>query len=192
MRWTVVIILAASLLLSSQTLAQKNRMFDSIEEAMEVNPDSVYRLNLSKNKLTQIPKEIQNFKNLRELNLSKNKLESLPNFLVFEDLRILNLTKNKFTKYPSVINKNTSLRNLFLGKNSIDFIPESIGDLQQLIVLDLWYNPISDLPNSMEKLRNLRSLDLSGLNFDDDFQRKWNSKLHWVKIEFESACDCAN
>lgn len=167
-------------------------MFDGIEEAMSVHPDSVYRLDLSKQKLTQVPKEIQNFKNLRELNLSKNKLESLPGFFLFKDLRILNLTKNKFTKYPEVINKNTGIRNLFLGKNSIDYIPESIGNLQNLIVLDLWYNPISDLPEAMESLRNLRSLDLSGLNFDDDFQRKWNAKLHWVKIEFESACDCAN
>lgn len=192
MHLRVVIIFLATLSLSKQSFAQKDRMFDSIEEAMLVNPDSVYRLDLSRKKLTDIPKEIQNFKNLRELDLSKNKLENLPDFLVFKDLRILNLTKNKFKRYPEVVNKNLSLRNLFLGKNSIDLIPESIGNLEQLIVLDLWYNPITDLPNSMEQLRNLRSLDLSGLNFDDDFQRKWNSKLHWVKIEFESACDCAN
>ncbi|MEO9534063.1 MAG: leucine-rich repeat domain-containing protein [Crocinitomicaceae bacterium] len=172
--------------------AQRDRVFKSIEEALTVPADSVYRLDLSKNKLTEVPKEIMQFKYLQELNLAKNKLTEIPAFFDFEDLRILDLSKNDFTEFPVQVCKVVSIRNLFLGKNDIKVIPDEIGNMQSLIVLDLWYNPIDDLPEALTKLRNLRSLDLSGLNFSKTFQKEWNEKLSWVKIEFEAACDCNN
>ena len=192
MRITANIFLIAILLLTSYSFGQKNRIFTNLEETLLVSPDSIYRLDLSKKKLNTLPEEIKKFKNLQELNLSKNKLTDLPNWFLFEDLRILNLSKNKIITFPSEIMKNTNLRHLFLGKNTLSEIPETIDKLQNLIILDLWYNPITDLPESLVNLRNLRSLDLSGLNFDKNFQKKWNSLLPWVKIEFEAACNCAN
>jgi Leucine-rich repeat (LRR) protein len=169
---------------------QRDRVFKSLEEALTVPADSVYQLDLSKSKLTSVPSEIKTFKNLQNLNLSKNKISSIDGDFIFDDLRILDLSKNKLKHFPDVICQNTSIRNLFLGKNDIPKIPECIGNLQNLIVLDIWFNPISDLPMSMTKLRNLRSLDLSGLNFTKEFQKKWEELLPWVKIEFEAACDC--
>ena len=79
-----------------------------------------------------------------------------------------------------------------MGKNQIKHLPECIGDLQNLIVLDIWFNPLEDLPKSMTKLRNLRTLDLSGISFNKDQQKEWAEMLHWVQIEFEAACDCNN
>ena len=79
-----------------------------------------------------------------------------------------------------------------MGKNKMIEISECIGDLHDLILLDIWFNPIDDLPESLVKLRNLRSLDLSWLNFSKSFQEKWTKLLPWVKIEFEAACDCNN
>jgi hypothetical protein len=190
MKLIVGAFLIAHIFASNFALAQKDRIFKSIEETKSVATDSVYQLDLSKNKLTEIPEEVYQFKNLRSLDLSKNKLIELPEQFQFEDLRSLNLSKNKFNHFPSVICQNTSIRNLFMGKNDMEEIPECIGDLQNLIVFDIWFNPIDDLPDTMTKLRNLRSLDLSGLNFSKEFQKKWTDLLPWVKIEFETACDC--
>ncbi|MBD3636024.1 MAG: leucine-rich repeat domain-containing protein [Crocinitomicaceae bacterium] len=171
-------------------LAQEDKMFKSLEEALSVPADSVYRLDLSRNKLTAIPAEIYRFTNLRELDLSKNKLASLPKEFHFKDLRILHLTKNKFEEFPEAVCQNTSLRNLFMGKNNIKIIPDCISNLKDLIVFDIWFNPIEELPESLTQLRNLRSLDLSGITFTKEQQEKWAKMLHWVKIEFEPACKC--
>ena len=186
------VFLISLLCVCNSGIAQKDKIYKSIEEALTVPPDSVYRLDLSKNKLTQIPQEIYQFRYLQELNLSKNKLTFIPDNFEFEDLRILDLSKNDFSEFPIQVCNIVSLRNLFLGKNELKVIPDQIGKLQSLIVLDLWYNPIDDLPEALTQLRNLRSLDLSGLNFSKTFQKKWNEKLSWVKIEFEAACDCNN
>ncbi|MEX1000802.1 MAG: leucine-rich repeat domain-containing protein [Crocinitomicaceae bacterium] len=180
------------LLLAKPAFSQKDHLFKSIEKACSVPVDSVYRLDLSRNRFTEIPKKILQFQQLRELNLSKNKLRNLPDNFIFPHLRVLDLSKNKLEVFPAVLCKNISIRHLFLGKNNIPEIPECIGSLQDLIVLDIWFNPIDDLPTSLTKLRNLRSLDLSGLNFSKSFQKKWTELLPWVKIEFDAACDCAD
>lgn len=181
-----------SLLLGFNTHAQKDKVFKGLDAALEVPADSVYRLDLSKNKLMEVPQEIFKFKNLQDLDLSKNKLTRLPSNFKFEDLRNLNISRNKFEVFPEVVCKNTSIRNLFMGKNFVKYLPESIGDMENLIVFDIWFNPLEDLPKSMTKLRNLRSLDLSGISFNKTQQREWSEMLHWVKIEFEAACDCNN
>lgn len=192
MKQIVKIFWVGILLASNIGYSQPDKMYTSLEDALAVSPDSVFRLDLSKKRYTELPQEVMQFSNLRELYLSKNKLDSLPTNFFFEGLRILDLSKNKFKIFPADICKNESLRNLFMGKNKMSEIPECIGNLHDLIILDIWFNPIDDLPESMTKLRNLRSLDLSGLNFTKDFQKKWTELLPWVKIEFETACDCAN
>lgn len=184
------VFLISQILASSFLFGQRDRIFTSLDDALSVPADSVYQLDLSKQKLTDIPQEVKQFKNLQNLNLSKNKITTIENDFIFTDLRILDLSKNKFNHFPEVICQNTSIRNLFMGKNDMPEIPECIGNMQNLIVLDIWFNPIDDLPQSMTQLRNLRSLDLSGLNFTKEFQKKWTELLPWVKIEFESACDC--
>ena len=181
-----------SLLFAYSADAQKDRMFSGLEEALQVPADSVYRLDLSKNKLTEVPREIYQFKNLQELNLSKNKLTDLPVDFKFDNLRILDISRNKLEVFPNALCENTSIRNLFMGKNFIKYLPDCIGNMHDLIVLDIWFNPLEDLPESMTQLRNLRSLDLSGISFNKSQQQKWTEMLHWVKIEFEAACNCNN
>ena len=51
--------------------------YTSIDEA-KLNPDKVIKLVLIKKKLTDVPEEIRQFKNLQYLDLSKNKLKKLP------------------------------------------------------------------------------------------------------------------
>lgn len=172
------------------SLAQRNKIYYSLEAAIAAGPDSVYQLDLSKQKLTAFPEEILQFTKLRSLNLEKNKITELPPNFKFPELRVLNLNKNKFTSFPASLCQTPSLRELRIGKNDISEIPECIGGIKNLITLDLWFNPIEILPESLTQLRNLRSLDLRNINFTNDFQKKWSEKLTWVKIEFDLGCDC--
>lgn len=181
-----------SLLLGFDSNAQRDIVYKGLDKALAVPADSVYRLDLSKQKLTELPKDILQFKNLQELNLSKNKLTHIPSWFYFEDLRTLDISRNKLETFSESITKCSSIRNLFLGKNQIKTFPESIGNMANLIVLDVWFNPLEDLPESMTQLRNLRALDLSGISFNKEQQQKWSEMLHWVKIEFEATCDCQN
>ena len=54
------------------------RVYTSIAAAKQ-NPDSVFVLDLSKKKLSEIPPEVFQFKNLLKLNISKNKFKELQN-----------------------------------------------------------------------------------------------------------------
>lgn len=180
--WTV--------LLSGISFGQSDRLFASMEEALAVHPDSVYRLDLSHQQLKEVPAELLQFQNLRELDLSKNKLASLPPNFIFPRLEVLNLTKNKFETFPEAICKNTTLTQLFMGKNKMNTVPECIGDLEELAVLDIWFNYITDLPETLVNLKNLRSFDLRGMNYSEAFQRKWIALLPWAEIQFDAGCDC--
>ena len=53
------------------------RVFKTLNGALQ-HPDSVFRLDLSKQKLKEVPEEIRKFPNLKELNLSKNNISELP------------------------------------------------------------------------------------------------------------------
>lgn len=170
--------------------AQTNHLFESLEDALLAHPDSVYRLDLSRGSLKEVPQEIFNFKNLRELDLSKNKLTDLPDNFIFDNLEVLHLTKNKFEFIPKVICKNAHLKQLFLGKNHISEIPECFGDLTELVIFDIWFNTVSVIPESMVNLKKLESFDLRGMSYSEEFQKEWREKLSWVEIQFDVGCDC--
>jgi len=191
MKVSASLFLVIILILPLKSVSQQNYVFKSIAEANSVLVDSVFRLDLSKNKLTVFPKEILKYKNLKELYLSKNKLSELPqNFHKLKQLEVLDLSKNKFTKFPQSLCRVTSLKQLFMGRNQMTVIPECIGKLTELIVLDIWYNQIDGLPNSMSNLKKLKNLDLRGVNFNSKTQIKIKALIPWCNIEFDTGCDC--
>ena len=192
MKINVVLFWVIILILPLKSVSQTNRLFKSIDETLTVPVDSVYRLDLSKQKLDKLPKAIFKFKNLRELYLGKNKLSKLDNQLTqLKHLEILDLSKNKFQNFPPQLCNIPSLKQLFLGRNEIQFIPECIGQLINLEILDLWLNPIDGLPQSISKLKQLKTVDLRGINFSSKSQASIQALIPWVKVEFNKGCDCA-
>lgn len=115
-------------------------------EKLDILPKETYKakiLNLSDNKLEEAPQNIHLFKNLEKILLNRNNLTSVPeSFSELEQLRILELKGNLGL-----------MGNLDL---LIKHLPTSINEL------DLSRNGVvKQLPNSLQKLNNLKLLKLS-------------------------------
>lgn len=192
MKVSVVVFFVALLIGSVKSFAQTGRTFYSLEEAAMVPVDSVLKLDLSKKKYHEIPAELYRYTSLKELDLSQNKLVRLPDEFYFEHLEVLNLEKNDLDTFSLSLCGLTSLRQLYLGRNKIKSLPECIGSLQELVILDAWFNLIRDLPMALTTMKKLRFMDLRGITYSKNFQKKWNELLPWVKIEFDLGCDCGD
>lgn len=124
--------------LLSTTELEKQPTFYSLDKAV-ANKDKVYKLNLSKQKLKEFPKEI----------------------LLFPNLQILILANNQITEIPKEINQLQNLQVLHLAKNKIKKLPETIGDLKNLHTMYMSRNRLIYFPNEMRGLDNLRLLDVT-------------------------------
>ena len=173
------------------SFTQSNHVYTSLDETKNVHPDSVIVLDLSKDKLTEIPLEILAFNSLKELRLTKNKLKSLPPNFYLPSLEIIDLSKNDFYDFPVALLKMKQLKEIYMGKNNLATLPEDIDSLKSLEILELWFNPVEDLPENLVNLKKLKFLDLRGYNYNEAFQKKWHSAMPWCTFEFDLACNCA-
>src|ERR1044071_3416828 len=98
-----LLVLSATLILTSARAQLLNQVqldtmkeFHSIESALK-DPDHVYRLDLSKKKLKEVPEDLKKFRNLNALDLGNNKLKTLPDwFKEFVYMQEFRAGKNKF------------------------------------------------------------------------------------------------
>lgn len=128
MRLTLTIILASFFsmgLYAQNEMPLDNKRFSdnwfSDLEAAKKNPDLVYYLDLSLQKLKQFPEVIFTFKNLKELHLSYNYWPSIPAGLSkLQNLELLDLSGNYYmNKLPSDIEQLTFLDKLIIKDNKL-------------------------------------------------------------------------
>ncbi|XP_067215836.1 leucine-rich repeat-containing protein 40-like isoform X2 [Linepithema humile] len=130
---------------------------------------SLRHLNICGNFLTEFPLQITCLKNLQSLNISRNKINFLPKELgTLPHLLYLDLTSNYLGKYNCKAwewLEQTEVRNkliiLYLSDNLLTVLPPQIGKLNALITLWLGGNKLKCLPQSLANLKNLIFLDLS-------------------------------
>lgn len=186
MNWKLVLI---SLLISLNSFSQSSLRIYQWEELDSIPSDSVFAIDLSKRKLTELP-DLSAFKQLRYLDLGKNKLESLEGLSELVHLKYLNLERNKLDLFPVQICSLRQLDSLVLNRNLFDRIPECIEQLQSLSYLDLWDVPISEIPNSISSLKRLKKLDLSGVRMNPAYQERLKSLLPNTELLLDPPCDC--
>ncbi|MEO0470682.1 MAG: leucine-rich repeat domain-containing protein [Bacteroidota bacterium] len=131
---------------------KREKVYYSIGEAMR-NPDEVYKLSLMDQKLKQFP-DIYRFRHLQVLNLSNNKIKEIP----AEIERLPNLTavilhNNKIRILPDEMKTLNNLRAMYLGKNRIATMPAWVGGLSKLRKLDLSYNLVTQYEIELIRFR---------------------------------------
>lgn len=145
-------------------------------------------LRLHSNQIRTLPNVMSNLKKLQLLDLASNKLSDLGTTLCGMDgLRTLDLKLNKLEKFPS-IECLGNLKDLDLSYNAIKEIPESIGQMKGLQSINMFDTDIEKLPASIGELTELRVLDLRKRNGPPvhpvDSIRNLK-KLYQVRIGFE-------
>jgi len=113
--------------------------------------------------LESFPEEWEGKSKARKLSLCSNKLCRLPRRFCAPDLLTLLLRENPIVSLPgSFLWSFRKLRVLDLRFGKFDSLPEELGDLKDLVWLNLsWCIKLELLPDTVEKLYVLKNLDLS-------------------------------
>ncbi|KAJ5068236.1 leucine rich repeats and iq motif containing 4 [Anaeramoeba ignava] len=158
----------------------------------KINPEFFHQvsqlleLDLSSNKLENIPKEIGNLKYLQTLNISHNKLNKIPDSITeLKDLQVFNCSSNQIKSIGSKIIKNISskitridfsynlltrlhkfrllkeLKYLDISHNKMIKFLQGLKRISSLIFLDLSFNQIESIPYSIKYFKRLQILNLS-------------------------------
>jgi Leucine-rich repeat (LRR) protein len=177
-------------LLDSITLSAKPEYHD-LTEALK-NPDQVYKLDLHRKKLKEIPPEVFTFVNLQELNLSKNKLTIISKDIAkLTKLQVLNVSSNDIDTLYSEIGQLINIKKLILNQNVITYLPSTISNLTKMSFLDMWGNEIQSFPKEIAKLKNtLKVIDLRVISIKEADQENMVDLLPFTKILFSTSCNC--
>lgn len=129
-------------LLTSRQL-DRQKIYTSLDRAL-VDPESVYKLDLSGQRYREVPAEIFRLVNLQVLDLGENKLSALPdNIIDLQNLQVLILTDNKLRSLPEEMREMNNLERLYLGENKLMEMPAWVGGLAKLRYMDLHRNYIT-------------------------------------------------
>jgi Leucine-rich repeat (LRR) protein len=133
-------------------------------DAVFKSAPQIERLNISNEKLSDLPPEISNCKKLIELNLKNNRISKLPSWIAtFSDLEVLDISGNRNLNIKDafdIISKLPKLRVLKASGCKMLYLPISIREVKTLRIVDLSNNFIPYLPPILETLM-WEELDLS-------------------------------
>ncbi len=166
--------------------------YQNVQEALR-DPQNALKLDLSKNKLSEVPKDIEKLTNLQYLDLSKNKITSIPSWIgELKDLQFLILSKNNIDSLPDEIGNLTHLKYLIAGRcEKLSTLPHTIGNLKELRYIDLWDDNISSYPYELKNISgNLKVLDLRDVLVEAAAQDFLKSILPTTNIYFTPVCPC--
>lgn len=151
---------------SSETAGCANqRVFTSLDEALK-DKDTACLLDLSRQNLTSLPRDIGRLAILRRLDLSHNQLTDLPPEIGWlRELRYLDLSHNQLATLPDQIGWLRKMTTFKVSDNVLSSLPRAIGHCIELRSLDVSNNQLKQLPPDIRWLTNLSTLNLSGNAF---------------------------
>ncbi len=166
--------------------------YNSIEEALKA-PEKVVILDLSKQKLSEVPDEIILFTNLQQLNLSNNKLLELPNFITkLPKLSYLNISANKLSSLPQNIGNLNQLSSIDFSKNKISSIPNSFFQLENIEIINCYSNPsLYFEPNKFKNIsKQIKYINILNTKVGNEYCQELTQILEKAKIKCSKKCKC--
>ncbi|PVD32321.1 hypothetical protein C0Q70_07754 [Pomacea canaliculata] len=125
-----------------------------VPEDLQRLKNSLRTLDLSFNKIPELPPWIVQFTSLKNLSVSHNKITSLPvDIGNLKKLEVLNADHNLLTSVPRSIANITNLKTLNLSGNRLHAFPLELCNLRNLDVVDLSSNAIMELPGNIGGLQ---------------------------------------
>ncbi|KAJ8672773.1 hypothetical protein QAD02_004033 [Eretmocerus hayati] len=120
-------------------------------------------LNLSRMKLDEFPRQLEGLGTfLRVLDLSENKFSKLPpDIEKFTLLKQLIVSGNRLVELPEVVGTLLKLETLNASSNQISALPNSLSNLAHLKMVNLSSNQLTNFPLMLCGLKHLDVLDLS-------------------------------
>lgn len=117
-------------------------------------PNCLRTLDLSENRFVTLPGEqLANFTLLRHLNVSANRLIELPEALgALVKLETLNAINNMIVRLPRSLAELRNLKQVHLSNNQINEFPTQLCGLKHLDILDLSRNKIQSIPAEVANL----------------------------------------
>lgn len=196
--WATIWLMFASLHATCQNwsleaLETEIYQYTSLQEALAAPHDSVYSLKL-KERLKTVPMEVfTKFPNLQWLDLSKNRLTELPPELgQLKQLKKLILNKNRLEAIPPEIGQLHDLRELIISQNELETLPEEISNLQKLRYIDMWSNNVTHLPRAMNDMMALEEIDLRVIVLTEEEQEGIKDIFTNTTIKMDNHCNCGN
>uniref|UniRef100_A0A8C5X476 SCRIB protein n=1 Tax=Malurus cyaneus samueli TaxID=2593467 RepID=A0A8C5X476_9PASS len=96
------------------------------------------KLGLSDNEIQRLPPEVANFMQLVELDISRNDIPEIPESIKFcKSLEIADFSGNPLSRLPEGFTQLRSLGHLALNDVSLQSLPSDIGNLANLVTLEL-------------------------------------------------------
>lgn len=163
---------------------------ETFPEAIFTLADSLEVLNLSGNRLSELPEDLSRLHKLRILFCSDNaftvlpasigrcanlemvgfkanRIQRLPAEALPSKLRWLILTDNQLEAVPAEIGRCPRLQKLMLAGNRLRALPESLADCHQLGLLRIAANRLPELPQWLVSMPRLTWLAFAGNPFSD-------------------------
>ena len=127
----------------------------------------------------------------RRLDLSGNKLKELPAWLgELQYMQEFRASRNKLIAFPEAICRWRALKRLDLSRNALTALPKCMGQLKQLVSLDAWDNDLADFPKELSGMDALRFLDLRNIQYSEEEMERIRDLFPRAKIEFSPSCNC--
>ena len=148
--------------------AEDNRLTELPPEIGRLG--ALKNLQLLRNPTKRLPAEIGRLTSLKRLNLMYAPLEELPPEIGnLGDLQVLRLCRHRLERLPEEIGRLKSLQHLFMPgeqiepdlNRGIESLPPSIGELENLIELNLIFNNLTELPPEIGRLKKLELLNVA-------------------------------
>ncbi|KAG6686996.1 hypothetical protein I3842_11G049100 [Carya illinoinensis] len=120
---------------------------------------SVRTLDLTHNKIVEIPTDVSKLINMQRMILSENLIERLPtNLGKLQSLKVMTLDGNRMTSLPDELGQLVRLERLSISGNLLTYLPETIGSLRNLLLLNVSNNKLKSLPESIGSCFSLEEL----------------------------------